>query len=126
MISAIGSDVATWHPPPPSYEADGWTHGRAGAVLPFVGASSCERVRSLGPPVRIERPADPKEGDAYRHWLPRGERQGLLARLAQTRGVLRASGRHQHPDVRRSAEPLESRPADGRPGHGRRDGCDGD
>src|SRR6478735_10797792 len=23
MISAIGSDVATWHPPPPSYETGG-------------------------------------------------------------------------------------------------------
>src|SRR6266542_1368124 len=27
MISAIGSDVATWHPPPPSYAVHGWTHG---------------------------------------------------------------------------------------------------
>ena len=27
MISAIGSDVATWHPPPPSYEIHGRTHG---------------------------------------------------------------------------------------------------
>src|SRR5438034_8873241 len=27
MISAIGSDVATWHPPPPSYEMHGRTHG---------------------------------------------------------------------------------------------------
>src|SRR6476620_2616614 len=28
MISAIGSDVATWHPPPPSYETGG--HGQRG------------------------------------------------------------------------------------------------
>src|SRR6266542_2593941 len=27
MISAIGSDVATWHPPPPSYDMHGRTHG---------------------------------------------------------------------------------------------------
>src|SRR5205085_9686845 len=27
MISAIGSDVATWHPPPPSYEIARRTHG---------------------------------------------------------------------------------------------------
>src|SRR6266545_5656975 len=27
MISAIGSDVATWHPPPPSYEMHGETYG---------------------------------------------------------------------------------------------------
>ena len=30
MISAIGSDVATWHPPPPSYETHGRTHSRVG------------------------------------------------------------------------------------------------
>src|SRR5829696_8961723 len=29
MISAIGSDVATWHPPPPSYEMRGRTTGAA-------------------------------------------------------------------------------------------------
>src|SRR5437667_7135606 len=27
MISAIGSDVATWQPPPPSYDMHGRTHG---------------------------------------------------------------------------------------------------
>src|SRR5207247_9263952 len=27
MISAIGSDVAKWHPPPPSYEMHGETYG---------------------------------------------------------------------------------------------------
>src|SRR6266566_5384338 len=27
MISAIGSDVARWHPPPPSYDMHGRTHG---------------------------------------------------------------------------------------------------
>jgi hypothetical protein len=30
MISAIGSDVARWHPPPPSYETHGRTHSRVG------------------------------------------------------------------------------------------------
>src|SRR3954447_13585764 len=28
MISAIGSDVATWHPPPPSYEMQGQHRSR--------------------------------------------------------------------------------------------------
>ena len=37
-----------------------------------------------------------------------------------------ASRRDGHPDVRRSTELHESRLADGRPGYGRRHGCDGD
>jgi hypothetical protein len=37
MISAIGSDVATWHPPPPSYEMDG--HGSGDCETHGVGLS---------------------------------------------------------------------------------------
>ena len=44
---------------------------------------------------------------------------GALARVAEARGVLRPSRSHEHPDVRRPAEPKPRRRADGRTRHGR-------
>src|SRR5215211_1232881 len=43
MISAIGSDVATRHPPPPSYDLHGRTHGSGLVSLSRHGKESMGR-----------------------------------------------------------------------------------
>src|SRR6266542_4977222 len=45
MISAMGSDVATWHPRPPSYEMHGRTHGAGSSHLgnQLRGTTASER-----------------------------------------------------------------------------------
>src|SRR5207247_2197511 len=80
MISAIGSDVATWHPPPPSYEMHGRTHARprhpdphsvAFAVVRIVGVDGTE------PPTAS---VDEEHGAAER--AVGDEWQGVRVRLA--------------------------------------------
>ncbi len=67
-----------------------------------------------------------RSGHADGDRIPRRQRHGSLARLAEARGVLRSDGGDQHPDVCRSHQPHSRRRAHGRARHGRGDGRDGD
>src|SRR5262245_17506084 len=85
MISAIGSDVATWHPPPPSYEM----HGR---TRPPGWVHSGSRLRR-----GIRRPLSRRGSAAIRAWAwrltPACERLGgsrLLPRHRDAEALLRA------------------------------------
>src|SRR5215210_7747871 len=107
MISAIGSVVATWHPPPPSYEVHGssrtFPHTRAvvASVRRPCGARAFKKVKRLlnprsersdllGLPLKIRVPIHPaiEMGRLVKKTLfgivepttkPREERQGVRA-----------------------------------------------
>ena len=72
MISAIGSDVATWHPPPPSYEMHGRTHSRLG-LTPHAGPARRPAA---------DRPSTHAGGGRPRRSRTSRERAGAEGRLA--------------------------------------------
>src|SRR3954447_17465251 len=66
----------------------------------------------------------PKERNANNHWIPRREGHSALACLTQAPRSLWPTRRHEHPHIRRPAEPRARSRAYGRCRHGHRHGCD--
>src|SRR5437868_14942370 len=53
MISAIGSDVATWHSPPPPYEVHCQTHDPGVISLRYLRTPVVHALLGSGRPLRV-------------------------------------------------------------------------
>src|SRR5688500_7364589 len=83
MISAIGSDVATWHPPPPSYEM----HGHGSGDIPAHSRKRASSGWQLAVSVEDRFDVVPVRVDDERCVIP-----GVVLRAKARRAVVAAAG----------------------------------